>query len=272
MVRVLIRTLMLGGVLALGVASLAPAAKYLNACLARQPTAATSDVCAPPSFLTLDASIGFSPKKLPRHELAPVAVSLWGEIQESDGSRPPPLGEVNFDFDRNFAVEAADLHSCGKSEIELLRVEAARRVCRSSVVGTGIAHVEVEIPEAAPFVVELPLTIFNGGVRHGVTTMLIHSFAARLGPGPILAAVKVRKVDDGRFGLEATSTIPKIADGYGSVLDFSITIGRHLESDGAKQDYVMAKCPDRHLDARLGVALTDGTKLVANVVRACNPA
>jgi hypothetical protein len=187
--------------LALGVASLAPTAKYVEVCLVRQSTAATSGVCVPwPSF-TFDASAGFFPKKLPRRELVPVAVNLGVKVHESDGSHLPPLKEVIFDFDKNFGLEAAGLHSCGRSEIDTLGVEAARRICRASVVGTGIAHVEVESPGAAPFVVRLPLTIFNDGVRNGVTTMLIHSSAVRLASSPILAAVKVRKVDDGRFGL-----------------------------------------------------------------------
>ena len=83
--------------------------------------------------------------------------------------------------------------------------------------------------------------------------------------------MKVRKVDDGRLGLEATSTIPRIADSYGSVLDFRITVKRHLENDGVKQSYVMAKCPDGNLDARLAVALADGTRLGAHAIRTCTP-
>ncbi len=270
MVRGLIRTLIPGVVLALGVVSFAPAAKYLDVCLVRQSTATISSACG--SFLTFDASAAFSPEKLPRHELAPVAVNLRAKVHEADGSRPPALKEVIVDFDKSFAVEAAGLQSCGKSEIDTLGVGAARRICRAAIVGTGLAHVEVESPGVAPFVVGLPLTIFNGGVRGGVTTMLIHSFAAQLASSTILAVVKVRKVDDGRFGLEATSTIPKIAEGYGSVLDFGFTVKRHLESDGTRQAYAMAKCPDGHLNTRLTIALTDGTGLAGSVVRACNPA
>lgn len=80
--------------------------------------------------------------------------------------------------------------------------------------------------------------------------MLIYSFAAGLEPNPIVTAMKLRKVDDGRFGLEAIAAIPKIADGDGSVLDFGFTIKRRLKSNGTEQHYAMARCPDKHLNTK----------------------
>jgi hypothetical protein len=99
--------------------------QYVDVCLLRQSTAMTSGICGP--FLTLDASAGFSPKKLPKRELAPIAANLRVKVHESDGSHPPALKEVIFDFDKNFAVEAAGIHACGKNQLKARRVEAARK-------------------------------------------------------------------------------------------------------------------------------------------------
>jgi hypothetical protein len=115
------------------------------------------------------------------------------------------------------------------------------------------------------------MTIFNGGVREGVATLLIYAFAANLESTPIVTGMKLRKVDDGRFGLEAIAAIPKIVAGDGSVLDFGFTTKRRLESNGTEQHYAMARCPDGHLNTRMTFVFSDGTRLVAGSVRSCSP-
>jgi hypothetical protein len=268
--RTLIRALALGFVLALVTAWFASPAGYANVCLRRHLSSGPPSVCAP--LLMFKARVGFSPVVLPRRELTPIAVNFRADIHESDGSHPPPLKEVVIDLDRGFAVEAVRLRACGKSQLEMRDVKAARTFCRESIVGTGVAHVEVESPGLPPRRVRLPLTLFNGGVRWGVVTLLIHSAVVGLEPDPIVAAVKLRKVNKGHFGSEAIATIPKIANGDGSVLDFNFTIKRRLVSKGTEQHYAVARCLRGELNIATTFVFHDGTKLTGQIFPPCSPA
>jgi hypothetical protein len=87
----------------------------------------------------------------------------------------------------------------------------------------------------------------------------------------VVTTAKVTRIHKGRFGLKSVATIPKIAGGYGSAISFDITIGRKFTYKGKPQSYLLAKCPDGHLNA-LGTAVFQGGPTVsAEIVRSCTP-
>jgi hypothetical protein len=204
--------------------------------------------------------------------MAPVALNFRGSVKYTDGTQPPALEEVVSELDKNGAIEAAGLRACGKRQLETHGPRAARRICRESIVGTGIAHVSVESAGHEPPVLPLPLILFNGGVSGRTTTLFIQSSVAVPTPTPIVATVKLKRSRKGRFGLEAVAMLPRIADGNGSVLDFNFTVKRRLESAGAEQHYAIARCPDGHLNANITSVFSDGSRLVGGIVRHCVPA
>jgi len=252
-----------GAAITAGAAAVAPAAEYFPVCL--RSTAAVN--CGP--YLNFQLEGGFAPKKLLKLEMAPVAVYLEGRVENSDGTRPPALEEVTLDLDRNTAVNAVGLPACGKSRLEALGVEAARRACREAIVGSGVAHFMVESPQ--PRVIELPLTFFNGGVRGGVTTLFLHSSIVTLNSAPVVAITKLRRASKGVYRLEAVTKIPPIASKTGSVLDFSLTVKRLFEQDGLRSGYVMARCADDRLQARETLVFSDGTVVGGTLLRGCTP-
>lgn len=199
--------------------------------------------------------------------MAPITLAIEGKISNSDGNPPPALREVTLNFDKNGAVDATGLPVCTRSQLEMLGVKSARRTCRKSIVGSGIAHVAIASSERGSL--PLPLTFFNGGVRGDTTILLIHSSVPAPSPQPIVAAMKLRRVNEGRYGLRAVVPIPPIAGGSGSVLDFSVKIKRLFTYEGARQSYAMARCPDGHLNARLATAFKDGTVMNGTLVRSC---
>ena len=67
------------------------------------------------------------------------------------------------------------------------------------------------------------------------------------------------------------ATVPKIAGGYGSPISFSLTVGRTFTYKGKKQSYLLAKCPDGHLNAKGVGVFSDGTRLAGSLVRSCTP-
>jgi hypothetical protein len=252
-----------------GVAADATGSRYGTACPLRP--SAVEIRCASPR-LTFDPSGGFTPTALPRHDPAPIGLELEGKISTSDGRTPDALREVKVDLDKNGALDATGLRACGRRRIENLGLESARRACRKSIVGAGVAHVAIGSSEQEPLVVPVPLTVFNGGVRNGATTLLIHaSVPPGPSPTPLVATVKVRKTHKDRYGLQAVAAIPVIAGGNGSVLDFRLAIKRLFTYEGEQQSYAMARCFDGHLNAGVTIVFADGMALTGALVRPCAP-
>lgn len=225
---------------ALGIASFvtsATAQPYVQTCLRSAPL---FPGCEPGRIeVELDADV--QPKKLPRYEMAPVALEMHGEIGTENGGHPSALREADIDFS-NMAINARGLPACGFRDLQRRRVAAARRFCRKAIVGTGTSHVGFALSGGR---VAAPLTLFNGGVENGVTTLLVHSAVPAPEPVPMVSVMKISPVastDGDDVGLQTLWRLPRIIDGTGSLLDFRFRIERYLPVDGAKHGYVAARC------------------------------
>lgn len=249
-------TLVLAAALAVGIVAIAPATNYVQVCLRSQPTASASNSCSSPLKVEFGGEV--TPMDLPRHEMAPAAVRLFGKISTNDGTQPPAFREAKIDFDEDWAIDAVGLPVCRRSQLEALSTSAAQRVCHKSIVGAGIAHVAIESSD--PGLLRLPLTLFNGGVRGETTTLFIRSSIAAPTPVPLIATVKLRQVRNGRYGLQAVSKIPQIADGSGSLIDFSFKVKRLFKYEHKSHSYVMAKCPDGDLGTEISSVLKNEAK------------
>jgi hypothetical protein len=188
--------------------------------------------------LEFKLGITVDPKKLPRHQMEPVALDFRGVARNSDGSHPSALREAVVDFDKDIVIDAAGLASCKGNLLRARDTQAARRVCRDSIVGKGIAHVAVA-SVAEP--IRVPLTLFNGGVKEGERRLFIHSFIDKPTRARIVAVVKIQKKGG---GLHTVAKIPPIAGGSASLLDFEFKIKRIFGYEGEKKSYLKASCPD----------------------------
>jgi hypothetical protein len=182
-----------------------------------------------------------SPTTLPRNKLAPVALKIHGKIQTTDGTHPSALREATVE-ETDAAVNAKGVPVCHGSQLEARNTKEAKRVCGKAIVGRGSAHAEISFPEQKPIKVASPLLIFNGGTKHGKTTLYIHSFITIPVPAAIVTTVTIRKVNN---GLYAVVKVPVIAGGSGSALDFKVKIDKKEFSYKHHQHtYWEAKCPD----------------------------
>jgi len=214
---------------------------------------------------------GVSPRKLPRKRMAPITLHASGNISTTDGSQPPALKEVTIDFDKHGAVNAKGLPVCKPGKLQATDTQHAKQACPGAIVGTGKTRVRVAFPEQAPFESSGPLVLFNGGVRGGVTTMYIHAYVDVPAPTAIVTRVKIKKIHKGRYGTRAVASIPVIAGGSGSVVQFSLAVHRRFKRHGKKQSYLLARCANGHFFAHAVAKYRDGRTVVGNVVRACTP-
>lgn len=221
--------------------------------------------------LVIEVNGGFSPTALPKNKLSPITLSIEGKVSTVDGKHPPALKEVILETDKNGTVNAKGLPVCTAGKLNAQDTTHARKACPTSIVGTGKTDVEVEFPEQKPFIAHSELLAFNGGVSGGKTTIFIHAYLTAPVSAAVVTTVKISKVHNGRFGTKSIASVPKIAGGYGSVKDFKLTFHRTFTYKGKQQSYLLAKCPDGHLNAHATSVFSDGTKLVGDFVRACTP-
>ncbi len=213
-------------------------------------------------ILTLNGD--FKPKKLPRHKLAPITLNIEGKIETADGTHPPAMYKAIVETDKNGTINAKGVPVCTSGKLQAQDTKHAEKICGPAIVGTGVTTAEIEFPEQKPIPVNSKLLAFNGGVKGGVTTIFIHAYFSAPVSGALVTTVKIKKVHKGRFGTESVATIPPLAGGSGSVTSFKLNFNKH-------RGYLLAKCPDGHLNAHATSFFKDGTKLSGSFVRTCTP-
>jgi hypothetical protein len=212
---------------------------------------------------------GFTPKALPKKgKPAPIAFGLSARVATADGSFPPALREVSLELDRHIAADAEGIAVCRRKNLEGPSPQVR---CRSALVGKGTMDVLIHIPEQMPFIARSKLLAFNAGVKHGVPTILLYAYLASPVNVAVLTTVGVTKIDQGRYGMKWLFVFPRIADGYGSIANFNLAISKQFSYMGEEESYLLARCPDRHLDARATSVFGDGYAQVDSFVRSCAP-
>lgn len=200
--------------------------------------------------LVLRMNGGVTPKKLPKGKLAPITLNASGSLATADGSHPPATKTVTIDFDKHGTINARGLAVCRPGKLQARSTKAAIKACRPAIVGRGRTSVEVKFPEQDPFSSSGPLTLFNGGVHGGVTTVYIHAYVDVPAPTAIVTVVRIKKIHKGPYGTRAVAQIPRIANGAGSLTSFRPTTGR----GSPVRSSVIAQPPDvtRLTPARAG--------------------
>jgi hypothetical protein len=224
-------------------------------------TGANTPVVVQQGNLKFTFNGGFSPSTLPKKTMAPISLQASGKIETLDGTHPPALKEVVIETDKNGAINTKGIPVCKSGQLQARDTKAAEKACGKSIIGTGQTTVEVQFPEQRPIDVNSKLLVLNGGTSGGKTTLYIHAYFSAPVTGAIVTTVKIKKVHNGRYGLKSVATIPKIANGSGSVKSFNLTIN--------KKGVLTAKCPDGKLQANATSIFADGTKASAAIVRTC---
>jgi hypothetical protein len=249
----LITTLALGAALAVAVAGIATAEK---------PTVVQV------GNLKLTLNGGFTPKALPKSgKPGAITLNVSGKIQTVDGTHIPALKEVVVETDKNGSIDVKGLPKCTSGKLQAQDTKHAEEICKNAIIGSGKTNVEVEFPEQAPFIAKSKLVAFNGGTSGGKTTIYIHAYLSSPVSAAVVTTVKISKIHNGRYGTKSVATIPKIAGGYGSVNEFSLTFDRGFKNT----PFLFANCPDGHLNAKATSVFSDGTKLIGSFVRSCTP-
>jgi hypothetical protein len=203
---------------------------------------------------------GFSPKTLSKTKPTPISFFISGKIRTLNGEHPPALKEFVLEGDKRASISVKGIPVCPPGKLQSTDTAHARKACGPALIGTGKAKAGIKFPDQDEIFADSELLVFNGGFKGGVTTLFIHAYITVPTPAAIVTVVKIKKIHKGRYGLESIATIPKIAGGSGSVLEFSLKLNKGILS---------ATCPDGHLNARGTAVFSDGTRTNGAVVRPC---
>lgn len=213
----------------------------------------------------------FSPRALSKTTPTPIALKLSGQVKTADGTHPPALREVILETDRNGAIDVKGLPVCRLRPPEDSGTDWVREVCKNTIIGRGTMDIEVAFPESSPLLLKSPLTVFNRGVKQGVTTLLVHVFLKNPVSAAVVTVVKIKKTHKGRFGTKAIFSLPVIAGGSGSVTSFSATLYKRFSYKGKRVSLLTLKCPDGKVRTRAEAIFSDGAQTHAEVSRPCIP-
>jgi hypothetical protein len=242
----------LGALIALTVAGIAVAAK-------------DTVVTAGNLKVTIDGSSGLSPTALSKSKYTPVAFTAAGSVRTTDGSQPPPAKEVLIDA-KNVAVNVKGYPTCSSGQLQARDTKAVEAACKSAIIGKGTTTVAVKFPEQPTIPAKSPLLVFNGGTSGGTTTFYIHAYLTQPITTAIVTTVKIKKAGT---GLKTVASIPKIANGAGSVTDFSLKIDKKFTYKGKKASVLSAKCIGGKIQAHVTTVFYDNSKLSADFLRTC---
>jgi hypothetical protein len=212
---------------------------------------------------------GFTPTSLPRHVDAPITIFGHGKISTVDGSLPPILKTIQFEFDKHGSVDTTGLPICTAAKLQATTVPVARKLCPGAIVGTGHGHATVAFPEQPPIPVSSPITLFNGPPKEGDPTVFAHFYTTVPVATTFVIPIRIETIHNGRYGYRVNTEIPKIAGGAGIPISGSIRVGRIWTYKGVKHSYVNARCPDGHLQAQGKFGFDDGTLLRGTFIRTC---
>jgi hypothetical protein len=212
---------------------------------------------------------GFTPSALPKNEDAPITIFGKGRIETVDGTLPPVLKTIDFEFDKHGSVQTEGLPKCSSGQLQTTTVPQARKICPGAIVGTGFGRAVVKFPEQPPIPVSSPITVFNGPTIKGDPSVFAHFYTTVPAPVAFVIPIRIETIRNGRYGYRVNTEIPKIAGGAGIPLSGSIRIGRKWTYKGVKHSYINARCPDGRLQAIGRFGFNDGTVLRGSFINPC---
>lgn len=215
-----------------------------------------------------------SPHRLPRSGLAPVAVSLSGQITTTDRSTPPQLRTITMAINRHGRLNPTGLARCHYHQIQPASTREAREACRSSLIGTGSFKANVALPEQSPFPSNGTVLAFNGTL-HGKPVIYAHIYGTEPVPISQLVPFHIYRIE-GTYRVVLAATLPRVAAEWGYVSALTITLRRTYRYRGRPRSYLTAGCPaPRGFEtaiypfARASFSFDDGRTLRSTLTRSC---
>lgn len=219
---------------------------------------------------------GLTPRKLPRHKRAPVAVDLAGHVNTADHSPIPRVNWIRLELAWRGALNTQGLPICPRKRLRGTDTQQAIATCPGAAVGKGQLFAKIFVPNQPPFAVRAHLTAFNGRTKVGRHAVLVHAYST----DPPVSFVIPFSVHHrtGNFQTVLVALIRRSAGPWPHVANFSIRVGRKFTYQGHRQSYLSASCPaPKGLTAgflsfaRITYTFQGGARAAVERVTSCSP-
>jgi len=183
-----------------------------------------------------------SPKQLPRDGVAPIAVSVGGEISTTDESLPPQLKSIRIELNRNGQIDYQGLAVCPYPKIQPGSTSRALAGCRDSLVGEGSFSAAITLAGQEPYPTEGKLVVFNGE-KKGKPVLYGHIYASRPFATSFVIVFKLSKHKSGTYGTVLDAPLPKAMKAWGRLTGLQMTLSRRYSVGGKRHSYLSSGCP-----------------------------
>ena len=221
------------------------------------------------SGLVVVAEGGFKPTALPEKHNAPITLRAEGKISTTSGAQPPLLREIELELDRHDSLATTGLASCTAEKLSGATVDQARQACPEAIVGEGYGQAIVSSPQAPPYPITIPITLFNGPRQGGDATLLAHAYATVPAPTAFVVPIVIEPIRQGPFGYRIKASVPEIAGGAAVPVAFHIKVGRRWTYRGRLHSYLNARCEVGFLQSHGKFTFANGFTLSGSLFRPC---
>ncbi|MEZ5076552.1 MAG: hypothetical protein R2725_03815 [Solirubrobacterales bacterium] len=218
--------------------------------------------------VAVSATAKVQPRKLPAGG-GPVELTTVTRVWTQDGSIPPTLTRLRFQFDRFAQIRTKGVPVCTIAKLAGTTPAVARRRCRGALVGTGTGRARVELPGRAPTKISSPLSLFNGPKSRGRPTLIAHAYETIPEPKALLVPIAVERVRRGRYGYRVEVEVPEIAGGYGAATLAEATLGRTFKRHGHSFGYISARCVGGRLQVFGTASFSNGDFFPSTLAPSC---
>jgi hypothetical protein len=192
--------------------------------------------------LRVTASGKLVPKALPRTGVAPISVSVGGQITTTDNTLPPTLTMLRIELNRHGRLDYEGLPSCKYGKIQPGSSSHALAGCRSSLVGTGTFNADITLAGQEPYPTQGKLLVFNG-VEKGKPVLYGHIYAPHPFATSFVIVFKVSRSNKGDYGIVFNAPLPKAMKAWGRLTGLSMTLSRRFNYKGKPHSYISSGCP-----------------------------
>jgi hypothetical protein len=183
-----------------------------------------------------------APKKLPRQGVAPISVSVGGQITTTDQSLPPTLKKLKVELNRHGRLDYKGLPTCNYGRIQPGSSSHALAGCRSSLVGEGTFSADITLSGQEPYPTQGKLLVFNS-VKGGKPVLYGHIYSAHPFATSFVIVFKVSQQRKGTYGIVLDAPLPKAMKSWGRLTGLSMTLDRRFDYKGQSHSYISSGCP-----------------------------
>ena len=184
---------------------------------------------------------GISPRKLPRHERAPVSVHLAGGIHTSDNAPLPRVDRLKLELAWRGLLFTRGLPVCPQVRLRGIDSQQAISSCGGALVGRGQLYAKIFVPNQAPFGIRANLLAFNGQTKVGRPAVLVHAYTTDP-PVSFVIPFAVHR-QKGAFRTVLVTTLKRSVGTWPHVSNFRIEVARDFIYHGKRHSYLSASCP-----------------------------